>query len=159
MDNFSEDDLVGDIALDILTHIAPQEVAIFPAASRAYFADKDAALSNLRQGDDVLGFGESLTVFFTPVVLHVLSEVVDSLARIARKAIEDGVSREFTAVLQSMFAKFRGPKPNELSVLTKEQIGLIHAKVVSTAAKLRLPAADAAALANAVTAQLVTAQK
>jgi hypothetical protein len=159
MDNFQDDDLVGEIALEVLTRVAPQEIAIFPAASRAYFADKDAALKNLRQGDEVLGFGSSLTVFFTPVVLYVLSEVVDTLARIARKAVEDGVSKEFTAVLQSMFAKFRGPKPDGLSVLTKEQIGLIHAKVVSTATRLKVPAAEAGALANAITAQLVTAQK
>ena len=141
MGEFKGDDLVSEIALEVLTRVSPHEVAIFPAASRAYFADKDAGLKNLRQKDELPGFGNALSVFLTPVVLLVLSEVVDRLTRIARKAVGDGIAHEFTAVPQSMFARFRGPKPDALSVLTKEQIGLIHVRVIATAIHLHMSGA------------------
>jgi len=156
MGNSSDTTLVADVARDVVSEIAPQEMPIFAAASRAYFADPDAALKHFRSKDYVLGFGlDAMAVLLTPVVLQVMSEVIEFLTRIAKKAVEDGVQKEASQLVAAMFAKFHSSKPAIPSVLTREQIGLIHGNVLSAAKKLRLPVDKAQSLANAVTAQLV----
>ena len=42
-----------------------------------------------------------LTVLFTPVVLQILSEVLEFLTRVARKAVEDGIEKEVSGSLSS----------------------------------------------------------
>ena len=62
--------LVTEVARDVLAEIAPQEVPIFAAASRAYFADPASALEQSRSKENILGFGtEAAAVLFTPAVL------------------------------------------------------------------------------------------
>jgi hypothetical protein len=148
--------LVADIARDVLSEVAPQEVPIFAAVSRAYFADPAAALKQSQSKDYVLGFGAgTLTVLLTPAILHILSEVLEFLTRVAKKAVEDGLAKEIPEVVKAMFARFRSSEPAIPSVLSKEQIGLVHGNVLRAAKKLRLPVDKAESLANAVTAQLV----
>ena len=55
----------------------------------------------------------------------------------------------------AMFKKSDSSKPTAPSILTKEQVGLVHGNVLLAAKKLRLPVDKAQSLANAVTAQLV----
>ncbi len=83
--------LVTDVAHDILSEIAPDELPIFPAASRAYAADPAAALRGLGVKDEALGFGlEALAAAATPVVLIVVTEVFQFLTGVAAKAATDG---------------------------------------------------------------------
>jgi hypothetical protein len=149
--------LVSEVARDVLSDIAPQEMPIFAAASRAYFADPAAALQQFRSKDDVLGFGmEAVTVLVTPAVLLVVSEVLEFLTRVAAKATEDGLAKEIPEIIKAMFRKFHSSEPDVMpSVLTKEHMALIHENVLLAAKRLHLPAAKAQSLANAVTAQLV----
>jgi hypothetical protein len=148
--------LISDVAREVLFEIAPQEMPIFPAASRAYFADPQSALKQAQPKDDVLGFGvDALAVVVTPAVLYVLSKVFELLTGVAKKAIEDGLAKEISEVIRAMFKKFHSSRSEIPSVLTREHIGLIHSNVLQAAKKLRLPAQQAQALANAVTAQLV----
>lgn len=156
MENAAGAILVTDVARDVLSEIAPEEMPIFAAASRAYFADPAAARQQLRSRDNVLGFGvEALTVVVTPAVLLILSEVFDFLTGVAAKATEEGLTKEIPQIIKAMFRKFHSSEPDIPSVLTREQIGLIHSNVLLAAKKLRLPAEKAQSLANAVTAQLV----
>jgi hypothetical protein len=156
MEDSARATIVAEVARDVLSEVAPQEMPIFAAASRAYFADPDAALRQLRSKDNVLGFGvEALTVLLTPVVLQILSEVFEFLMGAAEKAFKDGVTNELSEVVKAMFKKFHPTDSNIPSILTKEQIGLIHGNVLLAADKLRLPADEAQSLANAITAQLV----
>jgi hypothetical protein len=160
MKNSADATLVTDIARDILTEVAPQEMPIFPAASRAYFADPAAALKKSRSRDYVLSFGiDGLSVLLTPAVLYILSEVLPFLTRIAKKAAEDGLAKEIPDIVKAMFRKFQSSEPRIPPVLTRKQIGLIHGNVLLAAKKLRLPVDKAQSLANAVTAQLVLPKK
>lgn len=156
MENCAGATLVSDVARDVLAEVAPQEMPIFAAASRAYFADPAAALKQFRSKDYVLGFGmDAMTILLTPAVLHILSEVFEFLTRVAKKAAEDGLAKEIPEIIKGMFKRFRSSEPDMPSILTREQIGLIHGNVLLAAKKLRLPVEKARFLANAVTAQLV----
>jgi hypothetical protein len=155
MENAADVTLVSDIARDVLAELAPQEIPIFPAASRAYFADPAAALKQSRSQDSALGFGVDLFVFLTPVVLPVLSEVFEFLTQVAEKAVEAGLSKEIPEIIKGMFRKFHSSEPESPSVLTREQIALVHAKVLAAAKRLRMPPDQARSLADAVTARLV----
>jgi hypothetical protein len=154
--NTADAALVTDVARDVLSEIAPDELPIFPAASRAYVADPAAALRGLGAKDEMLGFGlEALAAAATPVVLIVVSEVFQFLTGVATKAVADGLTREISEIVKAMFKRFRPSAPGIPSVLTREHIATVHGNVLLAAQRLRLPQDKALALANAVTAQLV----
>jgi hypothetical protein len=155
MDSAANAMLVTDIAYDVLVELAPQELPIFPAASRAYFANPAAALKQSRSKDSALGFGVDSFVFFTPVVLPVLSEVVEFLTQVAEKAAEGGLAKEIPEIIKAMFRKFHSSEPDAPSILTREQIALVHAKILAAAKRQRMPPDQARSLADAVTARLV----
>jgi len=148
--------LISDVARDVLSEVAPREVPIFAAVSRAYFADPASALRQSRAKDDVLGFGmETAAALFTPAVLFVLSEPFEYLTRIAAKATADGLAKEIPELVKSMFRKLQSSQPAAPSLLTREDLAMIHRNILASAKKLHLPAEKAHSLANAVTAQLV----
>ena len=156
MDDSASTTFVGDIARDVLSEIAPQEIPIFAATSRAYFANPEAALQQLRSKDNVLGFGTDAASFlFSPAVLLVLSETFQYLLRVAASATADGLAKEIPELIKAMFKKFQSSQPDTPSVLTREHIASIHGNILASAKKLRIPAEKARTLANAVTAQLV----
>ena len=159
MEKAADATLVSDIARDVLAELAPQEMPIFEAASRAYFADPAAALKQSRSKDSALGFGVESVVFLTPVVLQVLSEVCEFLRQVAGKAVEAGLAEEIPQIIKKMFRKLHSAEPDSPSVLSREQIALIHGNVLAAAKRLRMPAEKARSLADAVTSRLVLPSK
>jgi len=148
--------LVTDVARDVLSEIAPEELPIFPAASRAYVADPAAALRGLGAKEEMLGFGmEALAAAATPVILIVVTEVFQFLTGVAAKAVADGLGSEISGLVKAMFKRFRPSAPDTPSILTRDHIAAIHNNVLLAARRLRLPQEKARALADAVTAQLV----
>lgn len=122
MENFSDNTLVADVARDVISEIAPQEMPIFVAASGAYFEDPATAHHAIRSGDDPLGFGlGALGALLTPVVLHILSEVFVFLIGVARKATEDGLTKEVPQLLKAMFKKYQGAQPDVPTILTRNR--------------------------------------
>jgi hypothetical protein len=112
------------------------------------------ALKSLKSEDSILGFGlDPSAPLLTPVVLAVVSEVFQFLVEIAKKAVEDGLGEKVAEIIKGMFSKGDHPKR---SVLTEEQIRLVHRKVLTAAKDLRLSEDRAAALANAVAAEFRT---
>jgi hypothetical protein len=113
MENAIDATLVTDIAGDVLVELAPQELPILPAASRAYFADPAAALKQLHPKDNALGFGVDPTlVFLTPIVLQVLADVFGFLTGVAKKAVEAGLAKEIPEIIKGMFRKFHSFEPD-----------------------------------------------
>jgi hypothetical protein len=155
MADVTHNELVGDIARDVVTQLAPQELPIFRAVSDAYFANPESALKNLKSEDGVLGFGLDPTAFlFTPVVLHVVSELVQFLLPIAKKAVQDRVGSEVAELSKRLFKRFGRSTP---PLLTQEDLTSLHRKVVQAAKNLHLSDERAAALANAVVVQCLVA--
>jgi hypothetical protein len=156
MENAVDATLVTDIAGDVLAELAPQELPILPAASRAHFADPAATLKRLHPKDNALGFGVDPTVaFLTPIVLQILSDVFDFLTGVAKKSVEAGLAKEIPEIIKGMFRKFHSSQLDAPAVLTREQIALIHGDVLAAAKRLRMPPDKAQSLADAVTARLV----
>jgi hypothetical protein len=156
MNNEENRKLIGDIASDVLADVAPHEVPIFPAVSRAYFADPARAPKQRPKRDAALGFGaDSLSVLLTPFVLHILSEVFEILTDAAKKAVEAGLAKEIPDVLRSMLKRFGLSGSSIPSPLGKAQLALIHERILREARRLQLPDDKVEAIANAVTTQLV----
>jgi hypothetical protein len=156
MSNAQENELITTIARDILAEVAPQEIPIFPAVSRAYFTDPARALKRRQTGDDALGFGaDALAVLVTPVLLHILTEVSGILMEAAKKAVTDGLAKEIPEAIKAMFKRFGRSAASIPSPLGNAQLALIHESVVSEARKLQLPDDKIEAIANAVTAHLI----
>jgi hypothetical protein len=156
MSNAEENELIATIARDILAQVAPQEIPIFPAVSRAYFADPSRALKRRQTGDDALGFGaDALAVLVTPALLHILSAVSDILMEAAKKAVADGLAKEIPDAMKAMFKRFGRSTASIPSPLDKAQLELIHESVLSEARRLQLPDDKIEAIANAVTAHLI----
>ena len=148
--------LIQDIASEVVSRVAPQEVPIFHAVSAAYFANPTRALKQSRSKDSVLGFGlASFAVVLTPAVLQILSEVLGFLTEIAKKAIETGLEKGLSEIVSGMFRKYNAATP---SVLTAKQIAAVHDHALVAAKRLRLPASKAELLADAITAELVLSQ-
>jgi hypothetical protein len=150
MTGSTQNELVGKIARDVVAQIAPQELPIFPAISQAYFANPADVLKNVKSEDRALGFGLDPTLLLTPIVLTVLSDIFVFLVEIAKKALEDGLGNETSEIIKRMFSRSDSSKA---PVLTKQQITLIHGKVLTAAKKLRLSDDKAASLADAVAVQ------
>jgi hypothetical protein len=66
----------------VVSDIAPDELPIFPALSRAYIANPQRALVGEKKRGGTLGFGFAETVIMvTPYVFFVMGKVVDYLAK------------------------------------------------------------------------------
>jgi hypothetical protein len=90
MADSSQNQAISEIARDVVTHIAPQELPILQGVCEAYFDDPVKALKPLKSEDRVLGFGlDASATLLTPVVIAVVSEVFQLLVQIGKKAIED----------------------------------------------------------------------
>lgn len=153
MTDLTQKELVVEIARDVVTQIAPQELPIFQAVSDTYFADPGNTLKSLKSEDRMLGFGlDPTAILLTPVILHVMSEIFQFLTPIAKKAVEDGLGNEISQIIKRMFSRFHSSKP---PVLNNDQIKLIHKNVLMAAKNLRLSDDKAALLANAVAGQFL----
>lgn len=150
---------VNDVARDVVSAVAPEELPVFAAVSEAFAADPDLTVKGERSTDEVLGFGSGMGPFLTPIVLSVVGEVIDFLIAIARKAVHDGLSAEAADLVKAMLAKFHTKKPATVSILTREQLVLVHDNVLRAAKRHRLPAEQARDLADAVMARLVLAKE
>jgi hypothetical protein len=150
--------LMNEVARDVLADIAPQELPIFPAVSKAYFADPSVALNKLRSRDTALGLGmESLAILLTPIVLQILAQAFQILTEAAQKAVTDGLAKEIPDAIKMMFKRFRASGPSMPPPVGKVQLDAIRAKIRLTAKEMQLPDDKIAVLINAVTAQLAIA--
>jgi hypothetical protein len=152
MSHVANNALVSDVARDVLAEIAPDELPIFQAASKAYFADPKAVAKQAKSKDSMLGMGPDSVTLLTPAVLHVVTEVCIFLAPVATEVAKSALAEGATEVFKGIFRRYGSKSP---PVLTPEQIQMVQAKVRAEAKKMRLPGNQAEILTNAVIAQLV----
>src|SRR5215831_21424831 len=71
-----DQELVGELARDLVGAIAPEELPLFAAMSKAWFADP--ARVQMNQGDDVLAFGVAeAAALLSPVLLAAATHALD----------------------------------------------------------------------------------
>ena len=80
--------LIVDISRDVVLQLAPQELPVFRAQSRAYLADPGSTLESHGKRDSMLGFDLGATAtLLTPIVLAVTTRAVEFLLQEARESL------------------------------------------------------------------------
>ena len=148
--------LVADLARDVVAEIAPQELPMFRAQSRAYFEDPEGALRGQAAKDEMLGFGAgTVATFLTPAVLALATTVVSFVAAAVKESVQEGAKDLLSDVVKGMFKKFRPEQKEELPSLTPEQLRTVRELVFKRALELRLSERTAHTLANSLVGSLV----
>lgn len=177
MNETTQNQLIADLARDVVIEIAPHELPMFRLQSEAYFKDPDSALEGHAGKEDMLGFGAgAAAAFLTPAVLAVTTAVVKFAAEEAKKSVQDEGADLISDIVKRMFKKFRpeekkegegrkdeskkdeskkdkgkeGPPP-----LTPEQLKKVHKLAFEQALQLRLSENTAETLAESLVGSLV----
>lgn len=163
MDNSNQNQLTANIARDIVSQMAPQEIPLFRANSELYFKDPQKALKSQEGSDDMLGFGTGEAVaYLTPIILTVSFEVVKFVTEEVKKSLKTESTNAINEAVQRMFKKFRpipvtgqaeDPAP---TMLTVEQLREVHQRAFEKACQLRLSEAKARQLADSLVGELVS---
>lgn len=158
MENQNNDQLVAEVARDLLAEIAPQEKALFRAISESYFKEPTRSNTGQRGGDELLGFGAAEAVtLITPALLAALGEVVRFLLGEAHKAMQTEGSTLVNDTVKSWFGKLRPEeKKKEPPPLTDQQLEQVRKIAVKKAQQLKLSEKNSKLLADAIVGSLAT---
>ncbi len=158
MTNATENQLVSDVAHDLLNQLAPQELPLFRATSEAYFKNPQKALKGQLARDETLGFGSGeAAILLTPLVLAVTTEVVKFLAEEIKKSVKEESSSLISASVKKVFKKFRPQEKADKKTpppLSPEQLAQVREIALKKARQLKLPEARAKLLADSVVGSL-----
>ncbi|MGD8405202.1 MAG: hypothetical protein PVJ21_16180 [Anaerolineales bacterium] len=166
----NKNQLVINLAKDIVAEIAPQEMPMFRAQSEFYIRDPEEALKPQTGKDEMLGFGtESVATFITPTVLALSSVVVNFVVTTVKGSVQKETKNFIDDVVRSMFHYLRigGNKEERIGEtgqnsdkgaslpLTPKQIMELRDLVFSQALQLRLSEKTARLLADSFIGRLV----
>lgn len=153
MRDIDADRFVVEIARDLVTQAAPQELSLFEDTRDAYFANPDRMLKGQDGQEEPLGFdivSGASTILITPVALAVVDEVT---RMIVDKVAESGM---FSKLLQKLHLTRRVHKKVTLPLrLTPEQMKQVRKAAVEKAGQCNLPKAQAELLADSLVGKLV----
>ena len=177
MNETTQNQLVADLARDVVTEIAPHELPMFRLQSEAYFKDPDSAFEGHAGGEDMLGFGAgAAAAFLTPAALAVTTVIVKFVADEVKESVQEEGADLISDIVKRMFKKFRpeekkegegrkdeskkdenkkdkgkeGPLP-----LTPEQLKKVRELAFEQALQLRLSENTAETLAESLVGSLV----
>jgi len=162
-----DNQLVAEVARELVLQLASQELPLFRANSEAYFKNPDKALAEQKGKDDMLGFGSGeVVVLLTPIALSVVTEVVKFIVEEVKKSAKDESSALISHTVKKVFKKFRpeekkkdhDKKADEKKTppaLTPDQLERVRDMALKKARQLKLSEARAKLLADAVIGSLV----
>lgn len=160
MTNAENNQLIADVARDIIAQTAPQELPLFRATSAAYFKHPDKVLKDQTSKDEMLGFGpDEAVALLTPYVLLVMTEAVTFIVNEVKKSVTDESAAVISDLVKKQFKRFRSKEKkeqHEVVLLTPEQIEQVHKQVYEKAHQLKLSDDKAGLLADAVVGSLVS---
>jgi hypothetical protein len=146
------DDVVAEVARELVVRTAPEELPLFRATSDAYFENPDKALERRGGKDEMLGFGvEAAAILITPIALDVAKRVALLLASQFRDAVKKESGEAIGDFVHDLFhrseaeAERAAPPP-----LTPEQLEEVRDVAFERARQLDLPEDRANILADAV---------
>jgi hypothetical protein len=150
------DEVVAEVARELVVRTAPQELPLFRATSEAYFANPDKALERRGGRDEVLGFGvEAAAILITPIALDVAKRVAVFLASQFRDAAEKESGEAIGGFVQKLFHRGDAGAESGAPPLTPEQLEEVREIAFERARQLDLPEDRAGVLADAVIGGLV----
>ena len=156
MEDSINNQLVAEVAKDLLSQIAPQEIPLFRSISTSYFINPEKTLSDQKAKDELLGFGAAEAVtLITPVILAVSSDVIKFLFEEAQKAMKSESTGLINETVKSWFSKVH-PKEDKKAPppLTAEQLQLVRKIAERKAQQLKLSKEHTKLLADAIVGTL-----
>jgi len=161
MTSSDQNQLIADVARDIIAQTAPEELPLFRATSVAYFKNPEKILKDQKRKDEILGFGPGEVVsLLTPTVLVVVTEVVTFVTAEVQKSIATESASIISELVKKQFKRFQPEEKkeqNEVARLTPEQIAQIRKRTYEKARQLKLSESQAGLLADSVVGSLVAA--
>ena len=158
----SDPQLVSEIAHGIIEDVAPDELAMFNMANRAYLANP-SRLDAGGDADEMLGFGGGEVELLTPVIFSVTSGVVAFLITTIMNAAKVESETVVKQQVRQLFKRFTpatatlAPAAAAPMALTREQLVAVRRVAFDIASESGLPANQAALLADSTVGQLAIA--
>lgn len=157
--DIEQEQLIAELAREQVERVAPQELPLYRATSKAYFENPEKMVEG--EQDRMLGFGVEIGVaFLTPIVLSVTTEVFKFLADEVTKSVAAEGSGVIHDLVKKMFKRFRPTRPSEAAQtpppLTFEQVAQVRQLAFDKARKLNVSEAQAGLLADSLIGSLVT---
>jgi hypothetical protein len=154
MDDRIDPDLVTDLARDLVIQVAPNELPVFNAVSKAFFASGGKVASKPK--DETLGFGLEFAML-TPYILSALGAVVSYVVNEVLSSAKEEASGVISSRIKKLFSKDKpaeeaGVEPFSLS---QEQASRAHKLAQERAESLGLETEQAKFLADAIIGSLV----
>jgi hypothetical protein len=153
------DAVVADLARQLVSRSAPQELPLFRATSEAYFADPEKTLERRGERDEMLGFGvEAAAVLVTPVALEIAKQVAFFLATQFRDAAKKESGQAIGDLVRRLFRRDEeeAAREQEPPPLTRDQLDEVRRIAFERARQLDLSEDRAGLLADAVVGSLAT---
>ena len=148
MTEIVDQELVADLARDLIGAIAPGELPLFGAMSKAWFADP--ARVQTKQGDDVLAFGVAeTTALLSPVLLAAATQAL----KYAGQELGRSVASASLAWLRDQLRHLLHGENSGVS-LDAQQIAKLRAITLETTRRYRIPKEKAEQIADAMMARL-----
>ncbi|MFQ6013946.1 MAG: hypothetical protein ACE5NP_00710 [Anaerolineae bacterium] len=165
MTDSTKNQLIANVARELVAQTAPQELPLFRATSEVYFKDPEKALKGGAGKDDMLGFGlAAAATFLTPVALAVASEVVEFVAEEVKESVEEESEELIDDAVKKVFKKFRREEekkdkekeePPSPPPLTPEQLEEVRELALEKARQLNLSESQAELLADSLVGDLI----
>ena len=161
MTNLEQNQIIADLARDVVEQMAPQELPLFRATSVAYFKSPGKAFKTSKDKDDMLGFGVGeAVVMITPSILVVMTHVVQFVTAEVQKSLAAESAGLIDSCVKKMFKKFQssegGKAQDTPPPLTPEQLAHIRGLAYEEGMRLMHSDARARLLADAIVGSLVT---
>jgi hypothetical protein len=150
-------ELIAELARDVVTTTAPDELPLFRATSEAFLNSPESVMRRVGARDETLGFGADAFVALTPFALAVASTVVTFLAQQARAVAQETAGEAVRDVLRSWLARVRpGGRAGTAAApgLTADQLARVRAVAYEKARALELSEAQASLLADSMAGRL-----
>jgi hypothetical protein len=154
-DDAAVEGAVDALARQVIADQSPAELPLFAATAERYHADPASTLSAGSKTDETLGFGvETAVVLLTPFALDLVKRIFTQLA----EKLGDSAANSLAGRVSAMFHRDASSETaeHEPPALSAEQLALVSQTAREQAKHLRLPSAEAEALANGVVAALAT---
>ena len=161
----NEEQLVRELAQQVLQVAAPEELAVFDETADEFFSNPDQALRPSDR-DEPVGFGVEFALL-TPYILAVVTPVIQMLASMVAEAVkaegQSTVSRLVRRLIRGT-SKEAATSPvsghgEQPPALTSPQIGLVRDVAFERGRAVGLPDARAALLADAIVGGVTTSTR
>ena len=156
MSDPDQNQLIADVARDIVRQTSPEELPLFRATGAAYFKNPDKVLKEQKSKDELLGFGAGEAVaLLTPYALVVVTEVVRFVTEQVQKSVAAESADLIGDIVKKLFKRVR-PEENNVLPLTLAQLAQVREVTYESARRLNLSDDRASLLADAIKGSMLS---